>query len=98
MNAEALKKYECKLPTMCFAGTSMVKSGLPDPTKRLVWYDNKRPKHFFTEKGWKQCGHAVVSEIRSQGLQARIISLKERDPRINILYKDALQVLLTCRS
>lgn len=87
---------EGRLSTAFVASHSLVESGLPSP--EVPYYRQKRPRYFFTEKGWKQCGHAALGEIRSKGLQARIISLKGKDFRVNVLYKDDLQVLITCRN
>ena len=94
MTQELLKEYGGRIPTMIFAADSMVKSGLSSPRK-ISFQREKSPKYFFTEKGWEQCGHNVLTEIRAKGLMARIISVKENDRRINILYKDALQALIT---
>jgi hypothetical protein len=85
-----------RVPTMYFTSRSMTESGLPNPNhRRLKILTKRRPKFFFTEFGWKKCGSAVLSEIRSQKLLAKVIVIKEKDPRINIIYKDQWQVVIT---
>lgn len=86
-----------KLSAMSVACRSMVESGLPDPNKhsyqRRIGLDGRRIRFFFTEKGWQQCGHKVLAEIRSYNLQARVIAIKEKDPRVGIIYRDAWQIV-----
>lgn len=77
---------------MGVAAGAMVESGLPGQNYKKCTRTWHRPKYFFTEHGWKKCGHAVVSEIRSKGHQAKIISIKERDPKIKVIYRDKWQV------
>lgn len=76
---------------------SMVESGLPDPNKHgyqiRIGLDGRRIRFFFTERGWRQCGHKVLAEIRSYNLQARVIAIKEKDPRIEIIYRDVWQIV-----
>lgn len=79
---------------MYISASAMVKSGLPSQDFKKCTRTWHRPKYFFTEYGWKKCGHAIVSDIRSQGFTAKIISLKEKDPKIKIIYKDAWQVAI----
>lgn len=71
---------------------AMVASGLPDA--RVKYFSRRRPKFFFTEYGWRKCGHKILSEIRTQNLHAKIITVKENDPRLNILYRDKWQLVI----
>ena len=79
---------------MYLSSSAMVESGLPDQNHKKCKHAWHRPKYFFTEYGWKKCGHAIVSDIRSKGFTAKIISLKEKDPRIKIIYRDEWQVAI----
>lgn len=79
---------------MIVAGDAMCESGLPSQGRRWKWYDNKRCEFFFTEYGWRRSGHLVLGRIRSEGFFARIIVVKEKDPRLNILYRDKWQVMI----
>ena len=76
---------------MTLACHAMVVSGLPDPNKRLGL---RNLKFFFTEYGWRNCGHAVLSEVRAKEQLAKVIAVKENDPRINVRYRDKWQVAL----
>jgi len=74
-------------------GEAMCKIGLPDARR---WLQHaRRIKYFFTEYGWRNSGHAVLSEIRSKGVIAKIVAVKENDPRIQVLYRDKWQVIVT---
>jgi hypothetical protein len=79
---------------MTLAARAMVESGLPDPGRkfRVPWWG--RYEFFFTEYGWRKCGHKILSEIRSQGVIAKVIAVKENDPRIKVLYSDKWQVTI----
>lgn len=79
---------------MYLSASAMVKSGLPGQNYKKCTFSWRMPKYFFTEYGWKKCGHAIVSDIRSQGFTAKIINLKEKDPRIKIIYRDKWQVAI----
>ena len=56
--------------------------------------ENKGARFFFTEVGWREYGHKTLSSLRSMGVIARVISLKENDPRLDITYQDKWQVNL----
>lgn len=88
-------RYDWNPGTMLVACHAMVESGLPDPNipySRVLRY-KRRIRFFFTERGWRQCGHKVLAEIRSKNLKARVIAIKEKDPRIAIIYRDAWQIV-----
>jgi hypothetical protein len=80
---------------MMIAANAMVESGLPDPRKRFhrKFWVKRRCRFFFTEMGWRRCGHHILSEVRKKGFRAKIVALKERDPRLNIYYEDPFQIL-----
>jgi hypothetical protein len=78
---------------MLLGGRAMIDSGLPGPNKRIRNYRDGS-EFFFTEYGWRKCGHNVLGEIRSNGVIARVIAIKEKDPRIDILYRDRWQVVI----
>lgn len=73
---------------------AMNRAGLPSENYKKCTRTWHRPKYFFTEDGWKKFGHVVVSGIRSGGFTAKIIRLKEKDPRIKIIYRDKWQVAI----
>lgn len=79
---------------MAIAADAMCESGLPTQGHRWKWYPQKRCKFFFTEYGWCKCGHIILGRIRSRGLIAKVITVKENDPRLNILYYDKWQVMI----
>lgn len=103
-DAEAYRKREAskrificgKMSAMTIASRSMVESGLPD-LKNYRSTVRCKPKYFFTEYGWKKTGHKILSEIRSEGVIAKVIALKENNPRLNILGQDKWQILATIR-
>jgi hypothetical protein len=74
------------------SGNAMVEAGLPCPGRGFAWW--KKQDFYFTEYGWRKVGHKVLSEIRSNGIIAKIVSVKENDPRIHILYQDKWQVTI----
>ncbi len=73
---------------------SMIATGLPDAKRKKNRHYQSRCEFFFTEKGWRQCGHAVLSELRSNGFTAKVIAVKEKDPRLNIRFRDELQMVV----
>ena len=78
---------------MMLGGRAMCDSGLPGPRR---WVHGARQvEYFFTEYGWRKSGHAVLSEIRSKGVIAKVIAVKEKDPRIHVRYQDKWQVIVT---
>jgi hypothetical protein len=72
---------------------AMCDSGLPDAKRWLKGI--RKFEYFFTEYGWRKSGHAVLSEIRSKGVIAKVIAVKEKDPRIHVRYQDKWQVIVT---
>lgn len=78
---------------MTLACKAMCQSGLPGPRKGVQ--GNRKVEYFFTEYGWRKSGHAVLSEIRSKGIIAKVIAVKENDPRIHVRYQDKWQVIVT---
>ncbi len=79
---------------MLLASKAMVGSGLPDPEKLFLRPTNKTLHFFFTEYGWEKCGHAILSELRSKGHRARVISVGEKAAQSSIRYRDKWQVAL----
>jgi len=79
------------------ASKAMCETGLPDP-RYWTKHHRRRIKFFFTEYGWSKSGHAVLSEIRSKGVIAKVIVVKEKDPQIQIIYRDKWQVIVTLGS
>ena len=67
-------------------------AGLPSQGKRWRLLENKSARFFFTEAGWSKYGHKTLSALRSMGVIARVVVLKEKDPRLNVIYRDKWQV------
>jgi|SRR3989338_6543996 len=67
-------------------------SGLPVQNRKWRRLENKSARFFFTEAGWREYGHKTLSALRAKGQIVRIIVLKEKDPRINVIYRDQWQV------
>ena len=67
-------------------------AGLPVQNRKWKRLENKSARFFFTESGWQKYGHRTLSALRSMGVIARVISLKENDPRLNVIYHDKWQI------
>lgn len=78
---------------MTLASRAMCDTGLPGPSRGVR--GARKVEYFFTEYGWRKSGHAVLSEIRSKGVIAKVIAVKEKDPRIHVRYQDKWQVIVT---
>jgi hypothetical protein len=60
--------------------------------KKWRYLENKSARFFFTEAGWQKYGHKTLGHLRSRGVIARVIVLKENDPRLNVIYRDRWQI------
>ncbi len=66
----------------------------PQSRRGMRYRENRHLRFFFTEIGWRRFGHAVLSGARAEGLRARVIVRKERDPHIQVYYRDRWQVMI----
>lgn len=71
---------------------ALVEAGLPDVRRRRFKPIRGSARFFFTEQGWREFGHKILSAVRRRGRLARIISLKESDQRLDVIYRDRWQI------
>ena len=70
-------------------------AGLPQENRTCKRRWTRRNWFFFTEEGWRKFGHKTLAALRAAGHQVRVMALKEKDPTLQILYKDRWQVMAT---
>jgi hypothetical protein len=61
---------------------------MPIPRKR-IW---KNCRFYFTERGWKVYGRAIVKACQKVGQEYRVICIKENS--VDAFYKDEIQVVV----
>ena len=71
---------------------ALCESGLPGQNGSWKHLENKSARFFFTEEGWRKFGHKTLSVVRREGYIAKVTTLKESDPRLNVIYRDRWQV------
>jgi hypothetical protein len=89
---ELNKKMDDYKGGLCFVpqedGIFEVWSDMPGPTKAI----NKNCRFYFTEKGWKVYGRAIVKACQQVGQEYRVLRVKEN--AVDVFYKDEIQVVV----
>ena len=58
--------------------------------------ENSKARFYFTEKGWRELGKAIVAQARREGHRVRVY--RRKNPLASqVVYRDALQVAILPR-
>jgi hypothetical protein len=69
------------------------KAGLSGMAVRFPEIENRRVRFFFTEKGWRRVGQAIVAQAIREGHVVRVIRRKN-PAKSQIFYQDVDQVAI----